>query len=56
MIAYKCFVGCPETPPCVLDWFPSPCMCTTAGTATVEGAQAQQPNNNKHQREHRKAE
>lgn len=56
MIAYKCFVGCPVTAPCVLDWFPSPCMCTTTAAPAVDGAQTQQTNNNKHQREHRKAE
>jgi len=25
---------CPATPACDLDYFPSPCMCTTTGTTT----------------------
>jgi hypothetical protein len=38
MVTYKCYVGCPETAPCVLDWFPSPCICTKAVTLTSEPA------------------
>ena len=38
MLQGKCF-GCPTQPVSTLDWFKSPCICTTTAE-TVEGAAA----------------
>jgi len=35
MMTSRCYGPCGAAgPPCALDYFPSPCMCTTTGTTT----------------------
>jgi hypothetical protein len=41
MLVGVCLPACgAATPPCTLNWFTSPCLCTT--TAPAPGAEAQQ--------------
>jgi hypothetical protein len=35
MMVSRCIEFCPATPTCDLDYFASPCMCTTTGTTTL---------------------
>ena len=41
----KCYTPCLGPPPCTLNWFPPPCVCTTteaaAGGAETQTAHAQ---------------
>ena len=32
----QCFTACLAPPPCVLNWFPPPCVCTVAAPAGAE--------------------
>lgn len=36
MIISKCYTGCPDPAPCVLDWFASPCICTKTEAVTAQ--------------------
>jgi hypothetical protein len=38
MMVNRCMMLCPgPAAPCVTEYFPSPCMCTTTGTTTFAG-------------------
>ena len=40
MMVNRCMVLCAgPAAPCVTEYFPSPCMCTTTGTTTFGGVQ-----------------
>jgi len=36
MMVSRCMEFCPATPACNLDYFASPCMCTTTSTTTFQ--------------------
>jgi hypothetical protein len=33
----ECFTQCLAPPPCVLDWFPPPCVCTVSAASEEAG-------------------
>jgi hypothetical protein len=42
MMVNRCMMLCAgPAAPCVTEYFPSPCMCTTTGTTTFGGIQGQ---------------
>jgi len=36
----KCYTPCLGPPPCTLNWFPPPCVCTESATAEAAETQA----------------